>query len=108
MPVRTKQLYLGQPTNGAYTILYTCPSGARTIIRSVVIFEQSSPGHEFYLYMRHLSGGGLRSLRRVTSTANQTQYLYDVWSVMEAGDQLVIYTNSADLSVVASGAELSL
>lgn len=109
MTTRSKQLAWRRLPNGL-TILYTCPSGKRTIVKDVRLYNNDSVTRAMNVFVQngagtvygHITG----NLNVVVGTAAGGQY----WCVMEAGQELVVFTTGAAnaTDVLISGAELSV
>lgn len=109
MTTRTKQLAWGRLANGD-TILYTCPSGHRTIIKDVRLYNNGGASCSMNVY---ISNGAITVYAHVTGNLSvpvgaPAGGAY--WVVMEAGQILRVFTTAAALAsdIVVSGAELSV
>jgi hypothetical protein len=110
MTTRTKQLAWQRLPNGTTTV-YTCPSGHRTIVKDVRLYNNDSAGKQMQCFVSNGAGtvyGHIVPLQTVGVVALAAPTA--VWAVMEAGQELRVYTaaaaNASDCLI--SGAELSV
>lgn len=109
MSVATKQLGWNNAVGTTQVTLYTCPSGHRTIVKSLVV-RNGAVGSNI-LAVAILSGGVVAGAMRLYLAAGGTNgdtELLQPWMVMEAGDALIAQATAASVVVFASGAELTL
>jgi hypothetical protein len=106
MTVRSKQL--GPPTllTPAATDLtiYTCPAGARTILKSITFFNTA--GNTATARWKNAAGTQIYNLWRTTAADTTIQL---PWFVLNAGESIVVRSVNAGQAIVAlSGTELPL
>lgn len=106
MVTRSAQLAAGDVAAAGDTVIYTCPAGIRTIVKSVYLFD--------------IGGGGIVNVSVLTAGSSTDKVLYWVttgtalivhkldplWTVLEEGDRLQVRLDSANGRFIASGAEL--
>lgn len=110
MTTRTKQLAWQRLGTGDI-VVYTCPTGHRTIVKDVRLYNNDSAAKHFNCYVKNTAGtvyGHVVPYQTVAVAGMATPQ--QVWAVMEAGQQLVVYwegaANAGDCLI--SGAELSV
>ena len=108
MTTRTALLALDTLTIAAATnpTIYTVPAGRVTIIRSTIIHNRGAATATFEERTR--VGAQMRAMRAL-SLATLAVDTYEVWRVLEAGDELILRNTGASnisLSYWVSGAEL--
>lgn len=103
---RTKQLgkLLSTATVGGTTI-YVTPAGFRTIVKS--LYVQSNRGTPTLCQVSvGLQEPGVVIFR--ASLEISVPHRWDGWLVLNAGDQINVYTDGSDVNLVVSGTELLL
>ena len=91
------------------SILYTVPSGKRTIVKSIVATNYTAAA--VTLFVKGKQSGSdiwLLEIPLGADTADNRSFTDPVWIVMNAGQQLVALAGTADVSIVVSGSELIL
>lgn len=104
MAVRTVTLAAGStnPVNVEH-VVYTCPPGRTAICKDVRIESNGAVGQAYLLLVR--SGPIRVSLIGEALTAGQIRAMQP-WVVLEPGDQLRVFANTASFSFWISGTEL--
>lgn len=110
MTTRTKQLAWRRLPNGDTTV-YTCPSGHRTIIKDVRIYNNGATTKHTNCYVANSAKtvyGHVVPYQNIAAAGMATPT--QTWAVMEAGQELVVYWEgtSNDADCIISGAELSV
>lgn len=108
--MHSKQLGHGSSPVGAGTVIYTCPTGKRTIVKSVLIQNNSAATNRVILTLSYAAGGSIGWGLTLGASASATESLhYNCWIVMNAGDVLTAQgLTSSSINLVASGAELTV
>jgi hypothetical protein len=105
--VRSTQLGAYHSTAAATPIVYTCPNGWRTIVKSAYVDNQSaSTLHYTLIFGCQRAGVGITLTTGPLET--NTQSGWDGWLVMDAGDTLSVYMQDAGMAIVVSGTLLLL
>jgi len=106
--VRTSSLALGiSAATIATQTLYTVPSGARAIVKSIRLTNNGAVPHP--IGMRVLRGATTVAVWDVTIPAASGVYLEQLFVVLDAGDALRIQrTVAAAVQYVISGTQLAL
>lgn len=109
MTVHSTQLGYNNALGTVLTTLYTAPSGKRTIVKGIQIYNGAAAANQVTVEVTN--AGGLVVTFNIhlgaTGSATDTQ-LIDLWMVMNAGDSLKMVAGSAGVRVLVSGAELNL
>jgi hypothetical protein len=109
MTVHSTQLGARQNVGATSVTLYTCPSGKRTILKSLWC-RNSNAAAQVAAATIVLTGGGSLAFfipLAATPAAGSTVFL-DLWVVLNAGDVLKYAAGGTNGDVIASGAELKL
>lgn len=107
--VRSKRFANHFTTTAPYPglLLYTCPANLTDIVKSVVIFTQAAIGDVVVVGVTS-SGPQIGVLAAVTTTGLAVLDVVDLFSVMEPGDTLNVWSTAGGsfVFVHAAGAEL--
>ena len=104
MTTRSLRLALANPPAGTEVVAYTTPPSTRTIVKNAVKVAQAAPSTH-YIAIR--SGPMFIYLATGSLTLNEV-VVTDYWSLMEPGDELVVYAADNGCHFLLSGAELPL
>lgn len=109
MSTHTKQLFLGSQDVHSATVLYTCPSGKRTIVKTLRLLQSGSGSVSIIVYVAHGSGA-LAYLAFIATTGSALNSVTNCWDVLEAGDQLgiVVTGGTGNCLMLISGTELAV
>ena len=109
MGVHSNQLGTAHNAGVGTTTLYTCPTGKRTIVKSI-ISENTNAATQRLIYQ--IKNGATTKVQWAehpasASAAGETVYR-DLWVVMVPGDVLSVIIAAASLDVIVSGTELDI
>jgi hypothetical protein len=93
----------------SYALLYTVPSGKRTILKSVVALNGAAASNVLFVSLRNPSGEYAVFAVVMGSNSSDTRCAFVApWIVLNASDTVYVIANAASVQVVMSGAELTL
>ena len=108
MAAHSTQLAAAHVTSGTLTGVYTVPSGIRTILKSIVTFNDYSGTN--YLQLVGYQGATelfqMRVYMAASGGAGDTQVVLP-WVVMNVGQSIELAAAHSGVYVVLSGAELT-
>lgn len=108
--VHSVQLGNGIALGAGLNTLYTCPSGKRTIVKSVYLRNATAAAVVSAIAVTRSTGGTINFFVPLAATpaAGSTVFL-DLWMVLNAGDVLKVGgAAGSGVDALASGAELTL
>lgn len=108
-PVRSIQLYGGQGTVGSSALVYTVPTGKRTILKSVVATNRNASA--CLVEVNAFDGSTqIMALDAYLAAAGTEadMLVLEPWAVLEEGQTVQLYVQRSTTYVVISGAELTL
>lgn len=109
MPTTYKVLGQQAPGAATPTALYTCPSGASTVLSTIAICNRATPTSTFRLYIRpdnEALSNKHYLIYDASITSRDTLFL-TIGATLDASDVIYCYSSSADLSFNAFGSEIT-
>lgn len=109
MTVASAQLGSAAALGTSLSTIYTCPSGKRTIVKSLVVFNGASSTN--VVTWELLAGATLLSTwnTHLATTGAAGDSVYEQpWIVMNAGDVLKAIASASGVRLVVSGTQLTL
>lgn len=97
--VRSRKILDGTSVGEGNIATYTVPEGRTLIVKSASVFNNGAGSANSTLY--YSSGGDVfLDYRAVPSN---TGFQLELWAVLNAGDELIYFVNTADVSINISG-----
>lgn len=109
MSVHSARLAAGHVSSAAYTTWYTCPTGKRTIVKSVLARNRAGAANRMVIGLT--VGGTLvwnYSVYGAIINTSGDSINFQPWLVMNAGDLLQLAVAADGFDVAVSGTELDL
>lgn len=104
MSVHSKQLGKSTSIGTSLVVLYTVPTGRRTIVKSVAVINTNGAAQRITMKF----AGVYQTMHLAAATAAGESQEFQCWIVLNAGETLEISTGAATAYAIASGAELIL
>jgi len=104
---RSTQLAAYHSTAAFTGTVFTCPTGWRTIVKSVSAFNTTAASSLVQSYVYHPANGAYVLTLNSTLQANTASF-WDGWVVLNPGDLLQVALQVAGINVWASGTLLRL
>jgi hypothetical protein len=104
VPTATRQLWCHQNTLTTAELVYTCPVGFRTILKSVYVFSPAASGEYRVAITSALTGFTVRLLSATLTINVPTGW--SGWAVMMEGDQVFVTSLSPIMNSLGSGSQL--
>lgn len=110
MPTTYKVLGQSNPSATTENILYTVPSSTQSVVSSVTICNQAATSATFRIAVRPSADAttiGKHYLVYGTTIAANDTIVLTMGITLAAGDKILAYASTANLSFAAYGSELS-
>lgn len=110
MPTTYKVLGQSNPSATTEDILYTVPSSTQSVVSSVTICNQAATSATFRIAVRPSADAttiGKHYLVYGTTIAANDTIVLTMGITLAAGDKILAYASTANLSFAAYGSELS-
>lgn len=107
--LRTRRLVaIAQAVAGTVEVIYTVPSGYRSVVRDVRVSNRTGNTSTRTLVMLRTSGVSDCAIIDDASLPTETLLALTCDCVLEAGDSIVVFNTIAGVVYYVSGAELTL
>jgi hypothetical protein len=100
----SSRLYLG-PLPTTQGVLYTCPTGVVTVVKDVELYQWS--GGALFLYIAVKSGPAVGTFAGSQVPSSTSSYQWQGRVVLNAGDELLGLSPTANNQCIISGYQLS-